>query len=460
MWNQQTLKQVLKNKAEGTIPEIKNVSFNSRTCSPSSLFIALPPHPTNHGGLYIPDAQSKGATILWDDTSPIQPDKSSPSLHVPCTYQALQDMALFRLQHRTFSFILVTGSHGKTSTKDIFKSISDPNTFASPKNENTFISLCLHVTNIPSSAKSVILEASISDLNEMDPVASLMQGQADAAIITCIAPAHLENLKTLQNVLQEKAKIWQTLKKSGFAIYEQDQPYSQELASYIPKHAQHLTFGQTSESTASLSSYEFCPTTHKSLWHCTIMNQTLSITSSLSGIHMARNTLAASLAVIHTTSLSLEILPQKVQQISCTLGRGNTQKTQYGLLINSSYNAASPCAVLANTNMLLQFQHQHSVIALSELAEQNPDEKISVHNKLLNTLLSSNISHILLLGAVWEHTAHKMNPRVVITQSKNDFSTIIMQHLKKHTAILVQGSRSFELQSLIDDIAHASPRKE
>ncbi len=458
MWSQKEIEQTLETQGSRALPAtITDVTFNSKACHSSALFVALPPHPTNHGGLYIPDAQKKGAAILWDPTSPIKPDNSTPSFQVPCARQGLLTLARKKLSAKNFSLTLITGSHGKTSTKDIYAHLTSNSIFASPANKSTVISNCSHLASMPSHIKHAVLEVGISRLGEMDEFVKLFAPYADCAIITNIAPTHLEFLKSTDNVLEEKTKIWQALSTKGLAVFEGDREYSPQLQSKVPTHAKFLTFGQNKSADATILSYALTQRNQAEIL-VRLLHHNMTITTQMTGEHMARNITAAALSshvITHT-------LPTDIQKQAATLnfshGRGQRVPTPYGLIVDCSYNAASPSGVTPNITSLFQLKQKTSIIILSELAEQSSHKSKHAHQGLIDYITEHNPeAHIVLIGQQWHDLTYPHPTKVHICNTQTELIETTEKLITQSTAILVQGSRAANLSPIIPQLQHKIP---
>lgn len=206
---------------------IKNISTDTRTIRRGDLFIPIKGEKFN-GRKFIPQALKKGALVL----------------DVKNGLKALQDLAAYHRSKFDIPVIGVTGSVGKTTTKDMIASILSQET-ATLKNEenlNNEIGVPLTLLRLSKKHRAAVIEMAMQDLGEIELLARI--ARPTVSVVTNIGEAHLEFLKTKRNVARAKSEIFRYLKKGDHAVINQDDEYFENLKARVGgRGARVVTFG-------------------------------------------------------------------------------------------------------------------------------------------------------------------------------------------------------------------------
>ena len=412
------------------------------------IFVAVPPLPNNHGGLYIPKAEAKNAIVMYDDTTPIQPSQHHPAIKVPCTQKALLELAQHHFLRLTGKKILVTGSQGKTTTKETLKALT-PHAYATEKNFNTHVSLCLTILAAPVNAPLYIFEVGISRMQEMSRLMSLFPEKSfDAAVITSISPTHIEHLLSVENIINEKTEIFKKLKDDGCAIYEGDRPYSHTLHSKTCSRTSYV-FGEDAHCTVSVKNVRV--TQGSTQGEISYQNHTLSFCTHLLGVHMCRNIAGALTALLALNIYTLTTLQKALDQLRTffpTAGRGEIVPFRFGHIFDYSYAAANLVAVEANLKAFFKQEASKRFIVMGDLGEQGAARISKMHNKLRETIENYTPDRIYVIGP---HLQKAMPPSAscLHMSSFEDITKDVIKNAQKHTKIFIQGGRVFALEKLL-----------
>ncbi len=224
---------------------IKSIETDSRKLKPNSLFIAIKGERFD-GHDFVLDAINKGSrVIIFDSLDKIRSlIKNNPGvlfIEVEDTRKALGNLALHRRQRFSGPVIAVTGSNGKTSTKEMVALVlsSKFRVFKTPQNWNNDIGVPLSIFQIDDFHDIAVLELGINHPGEMKELVRI--SLPDIGIITNIQPAHLEGLKSEESVFREKTTLWNMLPESGTIIANADDPRLFEYAKNSNKKV--ITFG-------------------------------------------------------------------------------------------------------------------------------------------------------------------------------------------------------------------------
>jgi len=210
-----------------------NVSFDSRTVQPGDFFIALK-GPSFDGHNFVAQALAKGAcgALIHKKLADCVPLKDQTLIDeklfivVPDTLKAFVDLAKAWRKTLTCPVIGITGSIGKTSTKEMLRSIVQQaglDTYVSFKNYNNIFGLCYNILRIPAKSKAVILEVGINEKGEMQELADILR--PTIGLITCIAHSHLAGFNNSMHVLaEEKRRLFTYFTPQDIGIVFGDQP--------------------------------------------------------------------------------------------------------------------------------------------------------------------------------------------------------------------------------------------
>ncbi|HEY9071165.1 MAG TPA: UDP-N-acetylmuramoyl-tripeptide--D-alanyl-D-alanine ligase [Candidatus Ozemobacteraceae bacterium] len=229
----------------GSPRPITGFSIDSRTLAPGDVFVAFKGERTD-GHAYIAQAIAKGAAAIvsarWVEGS--EPTESDPAwIRCDDPLRALQDAARFHRARHKALFIGVTGSNGKTTTKEmllhLFSGISK--TWATTGNFNNDIGLPLSLVRIPLATETAIIEMGMNHAGEIRFLAGI--ARPHAAIITNIGPAHIGNLGSLENIALAKAEILEGLAPDGLAVLPGDDPWLTSLRAKTRARVASFGFG-------------------------------------------------------------------------------------------------------------------------------------------------------------------------------------------------------------------------
>ncbi|KRL01852.1 UDP-N-acetylmuramoyl-tripeptide--D-alanyl-D-alanine ligase [Liquorilactobacillus capillatus] len=221
---------------------VTSVSFDTRTLKPGALFIPLVGKQDGHN--YIAKAVEKGAVAsLWQEDHDRLPENSSafPLLDVENSLQALQDLAGYYLHKINPKVVAVTGSNGKTTTKDMIAAIlkTQFNVRKTQANFNNHIGVPMTILGMEPNTEALVVEMGMDHFGELDKLSRLVE--PDVAVITMIGEAHIEFFGTRDKIADAKMEITHGLKEDGILVYNGDEPLLRQRVKAIEQPA--YTFG-------------------------------------------------------------------------------------------------------------------------------------------------------------------------------------------------------------------------
>lgn len=380
-----------------------SVCIDSRQCREGSLFVALPGACTD-GHRHVGDALSRGAVAAVVSTREDPLSGQEWSLPVVCvqdTLVALHQLAGWYCRtHLAGIFrIGVTGSNGKTTTKEMIAAIlrcAGP-TSASFGNLNSETGVPLALFQTDREARYAVYEMAMSNPGEMVALADMVR--PDLAVITNIGVAHIGNLGSQEAIAREKKAIASCFDGSQSLLVPEDDPFCTFLQEGVS--GQVLTFGVESQKASFEAGDEpgeqrICV---EGEWY----------TLPLEGAHNGRNALAA-VAVARVLEIGADCLHQGFRTLRLPSGRSEVLQGREGILIlNDSYNAnPESCHAALETVASLHAQRlhrgdagagSHLVLILGEMAELG-SATVSGHRSVLEQAISLGPALVLLVGAL------------------------------------------------------------
>lgn len=381
---------------------IKGVSTDSRTVKPGELFIPLK-GPKFDGRKFIPEALKKGAFVLQSDNG----------------LQALQGLAAYHRSKFNIPVIGVTGSVGKTTTKDMIASIlaqAGP-TLKNEENFNNEIGVPLTLLKLAKKHKFAVIEMAMQRPGEIKELAGIVR--PTIAVITNIGEAHLEYLKTKKNVAKAKAEIFAFLRREDRAVINQDDEYYEHLKSKNKSQkSKVMTFGL-------LEKADISPMDLK------------GIVLPLPGEHIIYDALAA-VAVARILKIRKSAIKRGLEKFHPSSKRMEVINRKDGVkIINDTYNA-NPQSVAAALRTLASLDGR-KIAVLGDMLELGRSAG-PAHRRVLKLARDLKIDRLYTFGRLWP-AAFRDKKRLIKK---------LAQIVRPRDIILVKGSRGMRMEEVVD----------
>lgn len=373
--------------------EVQGVVIDSRLVKEDYLFIASKGERVD-GHNFIEAAVRQGAMAVVCEKAPI--DISIPYILVNDSLQALKEIAEWYRMQLDIPVIGITGSVGKTSTKEFVSSVLSQKyrVHKTEGNYNNEIGLPLTILKIREDHEIAVLEMGISDFGEMHRLSKI--AKPDYCLITNIGQCHLENLGSRQGVLKAKSEIFDYMNENGLAILNGDDDMLSTV--HEVKGKSPLRYGFNSELDVwadNVKSFGL----NGSTCDIHIKDEVFHVNVPMPGRHMVLNTLAAA-AVGSLLGVSIEDIVRGIEQIRPVSGRTNIIKHNNITIIDDCYNA-NPVSMKAAID-LLSMANTRKVAILGDMGELGSDE-IKLHKEIGNYAVSKNIDIIICAGTLSYH---------------------------------------------------------
>ena len=353
--------------------QIKNVVMDSRKVTEGSLFFAI-----NNGNSYVKDVLDKGVSLVIADNTDVKDERI---VKVSDTIATMQDLATKYRKKLDIQVIGITGSNGKTTTKDIVYSLlsAKAKTLKTEGNYNNHIGLPYTLLNVTDEEKFVVLEMGMSSLGEIRRLGEI--SSPDYAIITNIGDSHIEFLKTRDNVFKAKTELLEFVNKENTFVCGDDE--------YLEKLDVNR-IGFNDNNTHKIESYEFSDKGSKFV----LDGKEYKI--SLLGKHNISNT-AIAIELAKKIGLTDEEIQSGLKEIKISNMRFQEIKIGEDIYINDAYNA-SPTSMKAAIDTLNEiYNDKYKIAILGDMLELGENE-VDYHIDVLNYLLDKKIKLIYLYG--------------------------------------------------------------
>ena len=353
--------------------QIKNVVMDSRKVTEGSLFFAI-----NNGNSYVKDVLDKGVSLVIADNTDVKDERI---VKVSNTIATMQDLATKYRKKLDIQVIGITGSNGKTTTKDIVYSLlsAKAKTLKTEGNYNNHIGLPYTLLNVTDEEKFVVLEMGMSSLGEIRRLGEI--SSPDYAIITNIGDSHIEFLKTRDNVFKAKTELLEFVNKENTFVCGDDE--------YLAKLDVNR-IGFNDNNTHKIESYEFSDKGSK------FVLDGKEYKMSLLGKHNISNT-AIAIELAKKIGLTDEEIQSGLKEIKISNMRFQEIKIGEDIYINDAYNA-SPTSMKAAIDTLNEiYNDKYKIAILGDMLELGENE-VDYHIDVLNYLLDKKIKLIYLYG--------------------------------------------------------------
>ncbi|MEZ0479894.1 UDP-N-acetylmuramoyl-tripeptide--D-alanyl-D-alanine ligase [Planococcus sp. SSTMD024] len=426
--------------------EVTGVSINTRTLKPGDLFIPFRGETAN-GHKYVRYAIEAGAAAaLWQRDEP-EPPSDLPLLIVDDCEKALQEMARAYRNELKATVIGITGSNGKTSTKDLVASVLKPyyKVQKTQGNFNNELGLPLTILSLDEDTKYAVLEMGMSGFGQIQFLSEL--ARPDYAVITNIGEAHMQDLGSREGIAEAKFEIVAGLEQHGKLFYDGDEPL---LLPFVEDFTQAVSFGFGPDNELSVTDIQATEDGSSFLVNG-IIDAKFSI--PVLGEHQVKNTLPAILIALEA-GLTEEEIRRSLKNAALTDMRMQLVPAENGaVFINDAYNAA-PTSVKAALNFIRETTMKDAKWAvLGDMLELGEHEQ-RFHEELASSI-GPELEGVCLYGPrmKWLYDKLAASYEGKLLWSEDDYGPIIdllKKNVKKDTAVLVKGSRGMALEKVIE----------
>jgi UDP-N-acetylmuramoyl-tripeptide--D-alanyl-D-alanine ligase len=429
-------------------------SIDSRSLAPGDAFVAIR-GPNRDGHAFVAAALDLGAACaIVDKTFP--PGDEQKLVRVGDTLDALNDLGrAARTRARRTMVIAVTGSAGKTGTKEALRLALEPSgsVHASAKSFNNHWGVPLSLANMPREVRFGVFEIGMNHAGEIDVLTKLVRPHI--AIVTTVAPVHLGFFRSVEAIADAKAEIFHGLEPGGTAIINRDIPYYQRLKDHALGHGATIVgFGEAPDAEAHLRDIVLGP--EGSNVSADILGETIGYRLGAPGRHLVQNSLAL-LAAAKLAGADLALAARALSGLHAGAGRGARTliEAQAGrmAIIDESYNAnpASMRAALATLGLAPRGEFRRRVAVLGDMLELGPDGP-QLHQELAEFIDGAGVDVVFacgeLMGSLFE--ALPTSRRGAYARTAEELGPQLIGAVGPGDAIMVKGSLGSRMAPLVE----------
>lgn len=415
------------------------ISTDSRNIIPGSIFFSLK-GPNFNGNNFAETALSKGASFSVIDDATFQ--KNSQFLLVDDVLTTLQALANYHRHQLQIPFLAITGSNGKTTSKELIKNVLSKKyrTVATKGNLNNHIGVPLTILSIKTDTEFAVIEMGANHQNEIDSYCRI--AEPDYGLITNVGKAHLEGFGGFEGVKKGKGELYSWISKYGKAVFLNGN--NDELNSMINnfKFNQIIRYGTGEEIYCSGEIEKEYPLL-KVNWKCN--NKKGSINSQLIGSYNFENILSA-ICIGNFFEVNPKLINDAIEEYTPDNSRSQVINKKTNTIILDAYNA-NPTSMLAALENFKKISSQHKIVFLGEMAELG-DESLEEHQKILKIIYSENYDKVILVGKKFEKFSNNDN-WLYFDDSERASSWLKKNPIEK-SFILIKGSRSSLMEKIME----------
>ncbi|PWF99309.1 UDP-N-acetylmuramoyl-tripeptide--D-alanyl-D-alanine ligase [Levilactobacillus bambusae] len=427
--------------------EVTSVQFDSRKLTPGALFIPLLGE--NDGHDYLNNARKAGAVAsLWAADHVNQPT-DFPILVVDDTLAALQDLARYYLNKINPRVVAVTGSNGKTTTKDMVAAVlaTQFNVTKTYANFNNNIGVPITILTMEPNTEILVVEMGMDRPGQLDFLSKLVT--PDIAIITMIGEAHIEFFGTRDRIADAKLEITHGLSDDGIFVYDGDEPLLRDRAESVSER--QATFGRQTDD--DLYALEVEATDHQISFKTN--RSDLTYTIPMMGEYNVNNALAA-LLVADIYQIRPENAKRGLANVSLTENRTEWIRGDQGEMILSDVYNSNPTAVKEVLSAFAQtpVQGRH-IVVLGDMLELG-DQADDMHAALAEYLDPQTISTVYLVGDHMKALQGTLtsrysadNLRWYAADQLDQLTTDVAEQITADDQLLLKGSHGIHLEKVL-----------
>ena len=440
---------------------ITGVVIDSRQVEEGNLFIAIRGERSD-GHKYIPDVFQKGAAAVFSEEE--LSDPAGPYILVESGEQALKDLAEYYRSTLSIPIVGVTGSVGKTSTKEMIACVLSQkyNVLKTEGNFNNEIGMPLTLLRIRPEHEAAVIEMGIDHFGEMHRLAKV--ARPDVCVMTNVGPCHLENLGDLKGVLRAKSEIFDFLKPDGAIVLNGNDPNLSTIekpAGVTPMR--YLVEDGTAFDTDAEASraYTVRATDIKNHGFAGMEaafafsdGTTLPVSEPLPGVHNLYNACAAACVALHL-GLTKEEIRTGIASAQTIAGRSNRIALKDGiLLIDDCYNA-NPVSMKASIGVLALAEGR-TIAVLGDMGELGTDE-VALHAEVGACVKENNIDLLLCTGTLSKALADAAtggHTQVSHFDTKEALQQALLKEIHPNDTILIKASHFMGYETLVESVRH------
>ncbi|MDB5503917.1 MAG: UDP-N-acetylmuramoyl-tripeptide--D-alanyl-D-alanine ligase [Tardiphaga sp.] len=464
LWTSAAMAEAMRATAQGALPEgISGISIDSRSITPGEAYFAIKGD-VHDGHAFVEAALKAGAGLAVVEAAQRGNFPADARLLVvDDVLTGLVDLGRAARARLGAQVIAITGSVGKTSTKEALRRVCEAQgaTHASVASFNNHWGVPLTLARCPANARFAIFEIGMNHSGEIEPLVKMVRPHF--AVITTVEPVHLEFFAGVEAIADAKAEIFSGLEPGGVAILNRDNPQFERLQKHAKKAgvSRIVSFGTDKKSDARLLDVALHPTC--SAVHANILGHDVTYKLGMPGRHMAMNSLAV-LAAAELMGSDLALAALTLSQVQPATGRGARRHLEVNggeaVLIDESYNAnpASMKAALSVLGAAAVGPKGRRIAVLGDMLELGP-EGAELHRGLVDTVRTEKIDLVFCCGPLMRHLwdALSTGRRGGYADNPTALESQVLAAIRAGDAIMVKGSLGSRMKPIVSALEKRFP---
>lgn len=462
LWRADALAPVMGGRLSGPVRDVTSVSIDTRTLESGALFCAIKGERDGHD--FVVAALQKGsAAALVDEAHAAQFAADAPLVIVPDVLVALEKLGRSRRADMRGPVIAVTGSVGKTTTKEMLRTVFSRlgQTHASVASYNNHWGVPLTLARMPGETEFGIFEIGMNHSFEILPLTAMVRPHI--AMVTTVEPVHLAQFPSLSAIADAKGEIFSGLEPGGVAIINADNPQAARLVAHAgaSRAGRIIRFGSGEQADIRLTHIHLDP--DFSTVTAEVFGVPVTYRLGAPGRHLAMNSLAV-LAAVHAAGGDLALAALALQDFTTVEGRGQRAILQVGegsfTLIDESYNAnpSSMKAALAVTGSFSKTGHGRRIAVIGDMLELGV-EGANLHAGLADAVLASGIDLVHAAGplseALWK--ALPVELRGVYAPTSVELEPHVLSSIRAGDVVMIKGSNGSRMGRIVSALKARFP---
>ena len=414
----------------------KSVSIDTRSIKPNDIFFAIK-GPNFDGNNFALQAIKIGASHVISDNPSIS-KKSDKIIYVDNSVKALQKLANYHRRKLNTKIIAITGSNGKTTTKELVLNVlkSRFKTVATKGNLNNHLGVPLSLLSIDKDTEIGIIEMGANHLNEIANLCVI--AEPDFGYITNFGNAHLEGFKSLEGVIKGKSELYDYLKSNKkFIFYNSD---NKKQSNILNGYANTFTYGVNDDSNCSILNCSNQDSVH-------VNYRSELIKSNIYGDYNFEN-ICIAIAIGEYFGVSFEQIKKGIESYLPENNRSQVTITERNTVVLDAYNA-NPTSMKLALESFCKTSYTNKMIIVGDMFELGNDS-IHYHQEIINYLEKINDSIIYIVGEYFCNTKH--SDKIKSFSSKKELINNLSKTNVSNYSILIKGSRGMQLEKIIEFI--------
>lgn len=440
--------QVIHDKDDSIM--IENISTDSRNIQKNSIFIAIKGENFD-GHDFIEKAIQLGAygVVISKDHHNKKNISYSSLIEVDDTIEAYGKIARFYREKRKFKVVAITGSSGKTTTKDMIAQVLESkfNVVKTFKNNNNEIGLPYTILSATEDTEVLVLEMGMRALDEIKQLTEI--ADPDIGIITNIGVAHIGELGSRENIFQAKTELYQNMRNDGIAIINGEDDFFNQMLSTFSGEKRVFGFNEQATIKGEIirESQDFTKLLIKR------ENQEYIVDLPFTGKHLILDALGA-IEIGLIFNIDINDIIMSLSRLDVSPGRLEVKDFENYTIIDDTYNA-NPDSMRASLNILEKY-NGFKIAVLGDMKELGPHEA-ELHKEVGEYCSQLMIDTIITVGALGRYIGEGINSstnnndiKVYSVLSNLDAYDILKKVIQTDAVVLVKGSRAMGMEKIIE----------